>query len=76
MATTRIYLAKIKTDDKITRRLVRASHPSPVASHVSQDLIKVSIPTPDELYECAAAGIKVEDLQPQQPDQLPLGDGA
>lgn len=64
---TRIYLARVGDQ----KRLVRASHPSPVISHVSRDLIKVSIPTQDELLECAAAGVKVEDLQ-AQPGQLPL----
>lgn len=69
MATTRIYQAKI--GDKI--RLVRASHPSPVISHVSRDLIKVSIPTPDELVAAVQAGVAVEDIN-AQPEQLPLGD--
>lgn len=69
MATKRIYLAQV--GDK--RRLIRASHPSPVVSFVSRDLIKVSIPTQDELLECAAAGIKPEDIN-AQPDQLPLGE--
>ena len=70
-AATRIYL--VQAGGK--KRLVRASHPSPVVSFVSRDLIKVSIPTQDELIECAAAGIKPEDIN-AQPDQLPLGDGA
>lgn len=69
MATQRIYLAVV--GDK--KHLVRASHPSPVVSHVSRDLIKVSIPTQDELIECAKAGILPEDMN-AQPDQLPLGD--
>lgn len=69
MAATRIYI--VEHGDK--KRLVRASHPSPVVQHVSKDLIKVRIPTQDELFACAAAGIKVEDVN-AAPDQLPLGD--
>lgn len=66
--TKRIYLAVV--GDK--KRLVRASHPGPVVSFVSRSLIKVSIPTQDELIECAKAGILPEDIN-AQPDQLPLG---
>lgn len=67
MATQRIYLAVVGD----TKRLVRASHPSPVVQHVSRSLITVSIPTQDELIECASAGIKVEDVN-ASPDQPPL----
>ena len=42
-------------------------------SFVSRDLIKVSIPTQDELIACAKAGIEPEDIN-AQPEQLPLGD--
>lgn len=74
MATQRVYMAKVKeTDGSITKRLVRSGHPGPVMSHVSRDRITVSIPTQNELIECVAAGIKVEDIN-AQPDQLPLGD--
>lgn len=67
MATTRIYLAVVGD----TRRLVRASHPSPVVQHVSRSLIKVSIPTQDELIACAKAGIEPEELGSDHP-QLPI----
>lgn len=76
MATTaqRIYIARIKSaDGSIARRLVRASHPSPVVQHVSRSMITVSIPTQDELIACAKAGIEPEDIN-AQPEQLPLGD--
>ena len=65
---TRIYLVTV--GDK--RRLIRSSHPSPAVSFVSRDLVKVSIPTQDELIACAKAGIEPEDIT-TQPDQLPLG---
>lgn len=69
MATKRIYLVRVGD----TKRLIRAGHPSTVINHASRNLIKVSIPTQDELIECAAAGIKVEDPNAQA-EQLPLGD--
>lgn len=72
MATQkRIYLVTV--GDK--KRLVRGTHPSPVVSFVSRDLIKVSIPTQDELIECAKAGVLPEDIN-TQPEQLPLEGGA
>lgn len=67
MATQRIYIARV--GDKT--RLVKASHPSPVVSHVSRDLIKVSVAKQDELVAAISAGVAVEDIN-AQPDQLPL----
>ncbi len=61
--TKRIYLA----DHNGKQRLVRGSTPHQVRSFIARDAISVSVPSPDELYELAAKGIKIEESVPHFP---------
>ena len=61
-ATTRVYLVTIGECD----RLVRATHPSHALHHVARDIAMVKVPTQDELIDCLADGIKVEDIKQEQ----------
>lgn len=63
---TRIYRATIGEND----RLVRASHPSHVATHIARDLIRVRVASQSDLVECIGDGIPIEDIGPEQ-QELP-----
>jgi len=65
-ATTRVYLAEV--GDK--KRLVRATHPSPVSAHIARDMVKVRVATQDDLLACVKAGIEVETIKGEQ-QELP-----
>jgi hypothetical protein len=60
MATaTRIYIVTIGECD----RLVRASHPNAALMHVVRDIAAVGVASQDELVDCLADGIKVENIK-------------
>lgn len=61
-ANTRVYRASIGEND----RLVRATHPSHVATHIARDLIRVRVATQADLIECLGDGIEIEDIGPEQ----------
>lgn len=66
MSATRIYIVTIGEND----RLVRASHPSTALHHVARDIAMVRVATQQDLVDCLADGIQVEDIGPEQ-QQLP-----
>lgn len=56
-APTRIYLVTIGGSD----RLVRAAHPSQALMHVARDIAAVKVASQNDLIDCLADGIKVEE---------------
>ena len=44
-----------------TRRLVRATNPAVARSHVAKSTILVDVANPDDTFELALAGVKVEE---------------
>jgi hypothetical protein len=66
---TRIY----KTIQGDTVRLVRANTPATARSFVAKDTIQVSVASPDDTYELATKGVKVEDTT-DAPAQLEIGE--
>ena len=68
MATKqRIYLVKAPDG---TTRLVRATVRSQALAHVAASLMEVRLPTPEEMFDAGAKGIKVEEFN--NPDQKDL----
>lgn len=65
MATTRIYRIAATTPGA-KPRLVRASHPDTALRHVAQTTYTVTVATQDELVECVAGGIQVEQVRHEQ----------
>lgn len=66
---TRIY--KVTQDGN--RRLVRAATQAAARSHVAKSTISVEIPSPDELYEMGASGIRVEEAS-EESSQREIGE--
>ena len=62
MATTRIYLVTVGATD----RLVRASHPANALMHVARDIAKVKVASQDELIQCLADAVDVENIKAEQ----------
>jgi hypothetical protein len=62
MNNTRIYAGTI--GDKT--RLVRASHPSQVISHIAKDTIKVEVASQEQLVALVASGVQVEQPAAKQ----------
>lgn len=56
-AAQRIYLIRVGDSD----RLVRASHPAQALPHVARDIATVKVASQDDLVQCVADGVKVED---------------
>jgi mannose/fructose/N-acetylgalactosamine-specific phosphotransferase system component IIB len=69
MATTRIYAC---TQAGKTR-LIRATNPAVARSHIAKDTIIVSVASPDDTYELALQGVKVEDIV-TGPVQMEIGE--
>ena len=63
---SRIYLVTIGESD----RLIRATHPAKALMHVARDIAKVNVATQQDLVDCLADGVKVEDAKPEQ-QELP-----
>jgi hypothetical protein len=59
---TRVYRITIGDND----RLVRASHPSQALMHVARDIASVCVASQQDLIDCLADGIQVEDIKPEQ----------
>ena len=53
-------------------RLVRANTRAQALNHVAHGVIKVQVPTQDELISLVAKGASVETALRQQQDELPL----
>lgn len=66
---TRIY----RTQQGDIVRLIRANTPATARSFVAKDTIQVSVASPDDTYELANKGVKVEDTT-DQPVQLEIGE--
>jgi hypothetical protein len=60
MTATRIYAVQ-KTDDASTTRLVRAPNAAQALRFVAADTFAVEVPTQDQLFALAAAGVKIEE---------------
>jgi hypothetical protein len=67
--TTRIY--KVTHDGK--HRLVRASTQAMARSHVAKSSIEVVVASPDDTYELAQQGVKVEETG-SAPAQKEIGE--
>lgn len=62
-ANTRIYLITPRTadaDKPVVQRLVRAPNAAQALRHVANDF-NVTVPSQDDLFAAAAAGVKVEE---------------
>jgi len=53
-------------------RLVRANTRAQALNHVAQGIIKVQIPTQDELLHLASSGVVVESAIRHEQEELPL----
>ena len=62
MADQRIYQAV----DGVTKRLIRAAHPSHVYMHLARKAFSVSIAKPEDIVEAMTGGVKVEDIKAEQ----------
>lgn len=66
-AATRIYVVAPKVSDgPAKRRLVRAAHSAAALRHVVEDTLVVTVASQDDLVDCVANGVKVEDATAQQ----------
>lgn len=58
---TRIYVVAPKTSEEpVKRRLVRAANQSAALRHISDEFI-VALASQDDIVDCVAAGVKVEE---------------
>lgn len=53
-------------------RLVRAANRAQAVNHVASGIIKVQVPTQDELIDLITRGASVESALRQEQDELPL----
>lgn len=67
--TTRIY--KVTHNGK--HHLVRANSQAVARSHVAKNTISVAVASPDDTYELAQAGVKVEETG-AVPAQIEMGE--
>lgn len=64
----RIYKAEVGGQS----RLVRAANQAQVRNHIARDTIKVSVASPDDVYDLAVAGKPVEETG-EKPEQVEIG---